>query len=123
VSVRRVIIGLLALPALAVPTAALARTPVGGPNKTPIVKAALGATVPRQCAAVYLSTVNGSWASATFDPQHGWRARCSKFGSNGVVVLHRTQGRWRVATEGSDFTCPIQHVPAAVARDLRIACR
>jgi hypothetical protein len=122
VTVRRVTIGLLALLALALPSAALARIAVSGPNKTPIVKAALGATVPRQCAAVYISTVNGSWASAVFDPQHGWSARCTKFGSNGVVVLQRTRGRWRVVTEGSDFTCPIRHVPAAVARDLRIAC-
>jgi hypothetical protein len=117
-----VTIGLLAPLALALPSAALARIAVSGPSKTPIVKAALGATVPRQCAAVYVSTVNGSWASAVFDPQHGWSARCTKFGSNGVVVLQRTRGRWRVVTEGSDFTCPIRHVPAPVARDLRIAC-
>lgn len=121
-TVRRVTVGLLALLAVALPSAALARIAVSGADKTPVVRAALGATVPRQCAAVYVSSVNGSWASATFDPQHGWSARCSKFGSNGVVVLHRVHGRWHMVTAGSSFTCPIRHVPAAVARDLRIAC-
>jgi hypothetical protein len=122
VTVRRVTIGLLALLALVLPSAALARLAVSGPSKAPIVRAALGATVPRQCAAVYVSSVNGSWASAMFDPQHGWTARCSKFGSDGVVVLHRVHGHWHMVTAGSSFTCPIRHVPAAVARDLRIAC-
>jgi hypothetical protein len=120
---RRGTVSLLAVLALAMPAAALARTAVTGAAKTPIVKAALGAKVPRQCAAVYVSTVSRSWASATFHPQGGWSSRCQKYGSNGVVVLHDTGGRWRVVTEGSDFTCPIRHVPAAVARDLRVSCR
>lgn len=121
-TVRRVTIGLLALVALALPAAALARTAVTGTAKTPIVTAALGAQVPRQCAAVFASTVDRSWASATFDPGHGWSSRCQKYGSNGAVILHRTGGRWRVVTEGSAFTCPIRHVPPAVTRDLRVGC-
>jgi hypothetical protein len=120
---RRVTVSLLALLALAMPAAALARTAVTGAAKTPIVRAALGAKVPRQCAAVYRSTVDRGWASATFDPQRGWSSRCQKYGSNGVVVLRQTRGRWRVVTEGSDFTCPIRHVPGAVARDLHVSCR
>jgi hypothetical protein len=55
-------IALLALAVLGLPTAALARVAVSGPAKTPLVRGALGATVPRQCAAVYRSTVNRSWA-------------------------------------------------------------
>jgi hypothetical protein len=120
---RRVTVSLLALLALAMPATALARTAVTGAAKTPIVSAALGAKVPRQCAGVYRSTVDRSWASATFDPQGGWSSRCQKYGSNGVAILHHTRGRWRVVTEGSDFTCPIRHVPAAVARDLHVSCR
>ena len=120
---RRVTVSLLAALGLAMPAAALARTAVSGAAKTPIVRAALGTPVPRQCAAVYLSTVNGSWASATFHPQRGWSSRCQKYGSNGVVILHRTRGRWRVVTEGSAFSCPIRHVPAAVTRDLGVSCR
>jgi hypothetical protein len=119
---RRVTVSLLALLALAVPAAALARTAVTGATKTPIVRAALGAQVPRQCAVVYLSTVNRSWSSTTFHPQHGWAARCQKYGSNGVAILHRARSRWRVVTEGSDFSCPIRHVPAAVTRDLGVSC-
>jgi hypothetical protein len=114
---------LLALLALAMPAVALARTAVAGTAKTPIVRAALGAKVPRQCAAVYRSTVSRSWASAAFRPQRSWSARCQKYGSDGVVVLDKNHGRWRVVTAGSDFTCPIRHVPAAVARDLHVSCR
>jgi hypothetical protein len=107
---------------LALPAAALARVGVSGTAKTPIVHVALGKQVPRQCAAVYRSTVNRSWASAEFHPQRGWASRCEKFGSNGVAILHHTKGRWHMVTAGSDFTCPIRHVPAAVAQDLRISC-
>jgi hypothetical protein len=85
---RRATVSLLVALALALPAAALARSAVTGAAKTPIVRAALGATVPRQCA----------------------------------DVLHHTRGRWRVVTDGSAFTCPIRHVPGAIARDLRISC-
>jgi hypothetical protein len=112
----------IAVVVLAWPAAALARLAVSGPAKTPLVSAALGKKVPRQCAAVYMSSKNHSWASVSFSPQRGWSARCMKYGSNGVAVLHRVQGKWHVVTDGSDFTCPIRHVPAAVSRDLRISC-
>jgi hypothetical protein len=112
----------LALGALVLPAAALARVGLSGKAKNPIVHLALGKQVPRQCAAVYLSTVNRSWASAQFDPQRGWAKRCQKFGSNGVAVLHHVHGAWTIVTEGSDFTCPVRHVPADVRRDLRVAC-
>jgi hypothetical protein len=121
-SPRHVSVLVCAALALALPAAALARVGVGGTAKNPIVHVALGKQVPRQCAAVYRSTVNRSWASVQFQPQHGWTSRCQKFGSDGVVILHQMNGRWRMVTAGSDFTCPIRHVPAAVAQDLRISC-
>lgn len=119
---RRCITLVTAVLVLAWPAAALARLVVSGPAKTPLVAAALGKQVPRQCAAVYLSSKDHSWGSVSFAPQRGWSSRCTKFGSNGVAVLHRVQGKWHVVTEGSDFSCPIRHVPPAVLQDLRISC-
>lgn len=119
---RRCITLVIAFLALAVPATALARLAVSGPAKTPLVKAAMGKKVPRQCAAVYISSKNRSWAAVTFAPQHGWSSRCMKYAGDGVIVLHRVQGTWHVATEGSSFSCPIPGVPAAVAHDLRIGC-
>jgi hypothetical protein len=110
----------IAVLVLALPAVALARFPVGGPAKSPLVKTALGAKVPRQCAAVYISSKDHSWGSVSFAPQHGWSSRCTKYGSNGVAILHRVQDKWHVVADGSDFTCPIPHVPAAVAQDLRV---
>jgi hypothetical protein len=117
---RRCITLVIAVLVLALPAAALARLVVSGPGKTPLVRAALGKTVPRQCAAVYISSKDHSWGSVNFAPQHGWSSRCTKYGSNGVAILHRVQGKWHVVADGSDFTCPIPHVPAAVAQDLRV---
>ena len=112
----------LVVAGLVLPAAAIARVGVSGPAKNPILRVALGRVVPRQCAAVYRSTVDRSWASAQFSPQRGWHERCTKFGSDGVVIVHQTSGRWHFVTAGSDFDCPIRHVPVAVVRDLRIAC-
>jgi hypothetical protein len=39
-----------------------------------------------------------------------------------VTVLHRKGARWHQAFAGSDIPCPVPHVPAAVARDLKFGC-
>jgi hypothetical protein len=111
-----------ALAACAFPAGAIARQGVSGARKAPIVKAGLGGNIPIQCAAVYISTVSRFWASATFDPQRGYVSACQMYGSNGVTILHHVRGRWRFVTAGSAFTCPVAHVPASIARDLRVPC-
>jgi hypothetical protein len=74
--------------------------------------------VPPQCAVIWISTVNRQWASFRSSP----KASCVKWASNGVTVLHRKDARWHQAFAGSDIPCPVPHVPAAVARDLKVGC-
>jgi len=118
---RRALLFVAVLVLLA-PASALARRAVSGAAKDPLVHAALGSKVPRQCAAVYISTVNTLWGDVSFRPATGWRARCAPFAANGWTVLHHARGRWRTAWSGSAIPCPIPHTPVAVARDLRIIC-
>ncbi len=74
--------------------------------------------VPPQCAVIWISTVNRQWASF----QSSTKSSCVKWASNGVTVLHRKDARWHQAFAGSDIPCPVPHVPAAVARDLKVGC-
>jgi hypothetical protein len=70
------------------------------------------------CQVVTISTVNQSYASAT------WPARlskaCQRVAANGVIIEHRKHGRWRFVSVGSSFQCPIRGVPTRVARDLGV---
>jgi glucose/arabinose dehydrogenase len=70
------------------------------------------------CQVVTISTVNQAYASAT------WPAKlsktCQRVAANGVIIEHRTKGRWRFVTVGSSFQCPIKGVPTRVARDLGV---
>jgi glucose/arabinose dehydrogenase len=70
------------------------------------------------CQVVTISTVNQSYASAT------WPAKlskaCQRVAANGVIIEHRTKGRWRFVTVGSSFQCPVKGLPTRVARDLGI---
>jgi hypothetical protein len=74
--------------------------------------------VPPQCARIWISTVNRRWASF----RSRTRRSCAKWASNGITILHRRNARWHEAFAGSDVPCPVPHVPAAVARDLRVGC-
>ncbi len=107
---------------LAVPTAALARVGVSGAAKDPLVHAALGATAPRQCAAVYISSVDKFWAAAFFKPAKGWGSRCRTLRKAAWTALHHTRGRWRINQRGDSDACVAVHVPVAIRRDLQIPC-
>jgi hypothetical protein len=106
---------------LVAPAAALARVGVSGAAKDPLVHAALGAHVPRQCAAVYISSVDKFWAAVFVRPAKGWSARCKSI-QPGWIALHHARGRWRVRQRGAGDACVVVHVPAAIRRDLKIPC-
>jgi len=120
--VRRCLPIVCAVAGLAVPAAALARVGVSGADKAPLVHAALGAQAPRQCAAVYISSVNQLWAAVFLKPAKGWGARCKAFQHPAWTALHHTNGRWRINQSGDSDACVAVHVPVAIRRDLRIPC-
>jgi hypothetical protein len=56
-----------------------------------------------------------------------WRnggSECVALASNGVTVVHKSSGRWRLVTAGSSFTCSelYNQVPRNVVNDLRLKC-
>jgi hypothetical protein len=120
--VRRLLPIFAAALVLAVPAAALARRGVDGAAKDPLVHAALGARAPRQCASVYISSVDRFWAAVFFNPASGWGPRCKSFHKAGWTVLHHTRGRWRIYQAGGGDACIAVHVPAAIRRDLQVPC-
>lgn len=109
---------------LALPTIALARRPATASEHRALAASFLGSTdksVPLHCTSAYISTVNRTWAS--IEPIHTGDCASAPLG-DGIAVLHVEHRRWRLVTEGSSFSCPIQSypgqpaVPAKVAGDL-----
>lgn len=118
---RRCLLIVCVVTGLVVPSAALARVGVSGAAKDPLIHVALGAQAPRQCASVYISSVNKFWAAVFSKPAKGWGARC-KGVQRGWVSLHHTHGRWHVFQRGAADACVVVHVPAAIRKDLQIPC-
>ncbi|MDX6607667.1 MAG: hypothetical protein QOD14_2207 [Solirubrobacterales bacterium] len=79
--------------------------------------------LPAKCARVRVSTQTRKpkWGSVSFKPG---LSDCEPLASNGVTVVKKTAGRWRLVTAGSSFDCAglYAKVPEAVARDLGIKC-
>ena len=119
---KRCLLAIVVVAVLAAPTAALARVGVSGAAKDPLVHAALGATAPRQCAAVYISSVNKLWAAVFFKPAKGWGSRCKPLRKAAWTALHHTRGHWRIDQSGNSDACVAVHVPATIRRDLQIPC-
>jgi hypothetical protein len=119
---KRWLLAICAVTVLAAPTAALARVGVSGAGKDPLIHAALGATAPRQCAAVYISSVNKLWAAVFYRPAKGWGSRCKAFRHPAWTALHHARGQWRIDQSGNSDACVAVHVPATIRRDLRIPC-
>ena len=118
---RRCLLIVCVVTGLAAPAAALARTGVSGAAKGPLVHVALGAQAPRQCGAVYISSVDRLWAAVFLKPARGWGSRCKGL-QQGWVALHHTHGRWRVFQRGANEACVVIHVPMAIRKDLQIPC-
>lgn len=72
--------------------------------------------VPSRCATVYVSTVDRRYASYQFNYR---RKHCAKYGSNGIDILRRRDGRWLDLGGMSDCQgSTIRGVPVRVYRDL-----
>lgn len=119
---KRCLLMICAVTALAVPAAAAARVGVSGAAKDPLVHAALGADAPRQCAAAYISSVNKFWAAVFFKPAKGWGGRCKAIQNKGWTALHHTHGRWHINQSGQSAACVAVHVPVKIRKDLQIPC-
>jgi hypothetical protein len=118
--VRRGLLIAVAALVLALPGTALARRGLAGAAKDPLVHAALGAQAPRQCAAVYISTVNRLWAAVFYKPAQGWGARCKSV-QRSWTALHHARGRWRVQGRAGE-ACVALNMPAAIRHDLQLSC-
>jgi hypothetical protein len=112
--VKKLVVVVAALAVAATP--ALAKTVAQGAQKTAIVHAAFGSKPPVKCYNAYSSTVNRAWASAQY--AGSVKAPCARWGSNGIVILHRSGTHWRIVAEGSSFRCPVRGVPNPIERDL-----
>ena len=119
---RRVSLILCAVAALAVPAVAAARVSVSGAAKAPLVHAALGVQAPRQCAAVYVSSVDKFWAAVFFKPARGWGSRCKAITHKGWTALHHAHGAWHINQSGQSAACVAVHVPVKIRKDLQIPC-
>jgi hypothetical protein len=119
---RCFLLALGAVALLAAPAAAWARVGVSGPAKDPLVHAALGAGASRQCASVYTSSRDKTWAAVFFKPAKGWGTRCKAFRNKAWTALRHNHGRWRSFQSGQSDACVAVHVPVAIRKDLRIPC-
>lgn len=103
--------------ALVLPAAAAADR---APTKSERAGIAKAADVPARCLKTRVSTVNDDYASIHIRNQ---RRGCKAYQADGVAVFKRRKtGGWKFVTAGSAFSCPVPHVPKAVAKDLGIRC-
>lgn len=70
------------------------------------------------CQVVTISTANRNYAETTW-PSKLTRS-CMRVAANGVIIEHHTARGWQFVTVGSSFQCPIEDVPARVARDFGV---
>jgi hypothetical protein len=118
-SMRLTIIPALACLALvaSLPALSWARRVARGHERAAIAAAA-GIAYPARCSHIYVATVDRRWALYSPDsPPKG----CPTFAGNGIVLLNRTAGRWRLVFSDSDDinACAGRPIPRRMARDLR----
>jgi len=122
---------LLVLAALAVcPAVALAHTAPTQSQRTALTQAFdryVHAAVPAHCLRDEVSTANRAWAEVEFFGVARGKLipSCAKFASNGEVIFHDRNGKWRFVTAGSSFensngTCGARGVPKAVMADFKL---
>jgi hypothetical protein len=107
-----------------IPALAQARRLASSREKAAIIAAVrkageIGTQATSSCLRVYVSTVDQTWATVQFI----YVPRCQQQDGNGVVIVHRSRGAWRLVASGSAFRCPIPgHIPKRVQRDLKLVC-
>jgi hypothetical protein len=78
--------------------------------------------IPGKCLKIWVSTVNRHWARMEFNGKKFEDPDCKPHAADGVVVLKRKHGKWRMVTAGSSFDCPVPKTPPRVVQDLKIPC-
>lgn len=83
-------------------------------------RAAIAATigVPARCVTIWVATKGPGRYASLWRREHA--TRCSAFAGDGVVVLRRRDGVWRSVFENAGYDCPVDGIPLAVQRDLRV---
>lgn len=116
----RAILSLLAVAALLVPVASAdARRKPSKGEKRAIAEVF---NAPPKCAKVFVSTVDETWATYQFNANKFEDKTCQQVAADGVAILKRKRGQWRIITAGSAFECPIPGVPPEIVKDLRVRC-
>ena len=77
---------------------------------------------PPKCGKVFVSTVNERWATYQFNHRKIDVSPCEQVAADGVAILKKKRGRWRMVTAGSAFECPVPDTPRKIAKDLRVRC-
>lgn len=77
---------------------------------------------PPKCAKVFISTVDERWATYQFNHRKIDVSPCDQFVADGVAILKKKRGRWRMVTAGSSFECPVPDVPRRIVKDLHVRC-
>jgi hypothetical protein len=115
---RGKLIGLAACAAIAFPAIAVGATVSPNPaQKAAIIKAFGDPKAASPCLTVRLAASNHKYASVRFSQVNS----CLRWAFNGLNALKRvSDNHWKVVFEGSDYRCPVAHVPRQVQRDLGI---
>jgi hypothetical protein len=105
-------------------TLALAATADARRKPTKAERASIAAKfdVPGKCLKIFVSTVNHRWARMEFNGKKFDDPDCRPHAADGVVVIHRRHGRWKIVAQGSSFDCPVPDVPKRIVKDLKIRC-
>jgi hypothetical protein len=114
------LIGLTVVAAIVIPAIALGATvsPTAA-EKAAIIKAFGDPKSASPCLTVRLAASDQDYATVRYRIVRS----CRKWAFNGVNALRRGKAeRWKPVFEGSDYRCPLAHIPRQVQRDLGI-CR
>ena len=109
---------------LALASGAAASRIATGSLRTAIVRAGDPSfSGPGYCLVVRVTTKDGgNWATVGFNAARA--NSCTRWGFNGVDIVHRAHSRWRSVTAGSaEIPCGRFGIPVAVRTDLRLPCR
>lgn len=112
------LIGVPACAAAALPAVAVAATASPTPaQKAAVIKAFGDPASASSCLTVRLAASNHNYANVHFRRVKS----CQRWAFNGVNALQRTSdNHWKIAFEGSQYRCPVAHIPRLVQRDLGI---
>jgi hypothetical protein len=117
---RRYVLTTIAV-AMAVPFGMVGVADARRPATASEKRAIVGAN--SRCYKVYVSSIDGRYASAEYDARTYKIPQCAKSASNGIDIERRRNGRWTALGGMSDCPRSIPHVPRAIYRELtRVFC-